>query len=140
MDYLNPSDIANFDAQSNALRTTYGRSLAHNTYDKGQADLDYGLGKSALTQKWDAYRQQLPGAYTHRGLGNSGIYQRGLNDYAQQREMGFQGLQRQYDSRLGQLNLDLGDYEATMNSGLNSIEAQRQARRSELASQLRGMQ
>lgn len=137
--YLTPDEINAYDTRQNALRLTYGQQMARNEYGSTQAGLDKNLGDQALTQKWDRYRNQLPGGYQKRGLANSGIYQQGLQNYAQDRLMGFQGLQRTYDRQVGDINLGQQEQEGSYNFGLNSVDAERAARRATLASQIQGI-
>lgn len=137
--YLNPEDEALFNSQANALRATYGRQLAKNTYAQSVLGQNHDVGRERLTQSWDARRSALPGSYARGGLLHSGIYQNGLQAYAQQRMNAFGDLDRNYYQQLGGLNQNLMDYESNLNSGLDLVESQRQARRANLASQLRGI-
>lgn len=139
MAFMRPEDVNLFNTRKSNLRAEYGRQSARNVFDQGQARLDFGLAQRNLTNDWDAFRNKLPGQFAGRGLMNSGVYTNALQEYAQNRQLGFEGLGRQFDKQMGGYAQQALDLESRLQQGLNMVEAERQARRAELAAQLRSI-
>jgi hypothetical protein len=137
--FLTPQDIALYNQRKSNIRADYQIGSAKNAFERGQAGLDFLLGQRGLTYQWDQNRSRLPGGFTGRGMLNSGAYQGALQDYGTQRGFAFEGLQRQYDQTLGRLNMERQGMATQKRQGIQTVDAERNARRAQLASQLRGI-
>lgn len=138
-EYLDPYETNRYNVGAANLRTQYARNKSKNVYQRGQADLDYNLARRDLTRQWDQAREAIPGQFMQRGVSNSGIAKRGYQDYAQNRLSGFQNLQRGYQRQVGDIYQSDLDLETGLNTGISQIEADKAARRAQLASQLKAV-
>lgn len=138
-EYLNGYEVNRYNTAASNLRTQYARNKAKNVYGRGQAQLDYNLGRRDLTNQWNKYRTQIPGQLQNRGVANSGIAQQAYRDYATQRLQGFQNLDRGYQRQMGDFFQSDLDLETNLNTGLSQIEADKAARRAQLAAELKAV-
>ncbi len=138
-EYLSPWEIAAYQTRQDQASTAYQNSLASNTYQRSMLGIANQRNRDRMGQQWTQYRNQLPGGYARRGLLNSGIYKQALTDYANNRQRSFDDLDFSYTTQLGQYDLDKQNFTNTYNAGLTGIEAERAARRAQLASELRGI-
>lgn len=136
-DPIDPFQLVQYNNAGNSLRTQYGNSSARNTYGQAMLGIQHQRAQDKLGQQFFDYRQQLPGGFAGRGLLQSGLYKHALEQYSQRKLQGQQDLNLDYQSQLGGLQVDQLGTENTLNSGLSSIEAEKQARRAQLAAQLR---
>lgn len=138
-EYLSPWEIAAYQGRNDQLTTQYQNTLASSAYQRARLGLRNQMNKDDANYSWDQQRAKLPGSYVARGLLNSGIYKGALGDYATRRLKSDARREFDYTDQLGQI--DLGDQNAgnTYNTGLSGIAAEQAARRSELATQLRGL-
>lgn len=137
--FLEPTDINRYNTAASNSRAQYARKIARGTYDMGQLNQDYNLGRAQLGQQWDEARRDLPGAFVKRGVFNSGIYQQGLQDYAQKRLGSFQQLGRQHQKQYGGLLQDMIGAETDLSTQLGQISADKEARRAQLAAAIKGI-
>lgn len=134
---LSPAETAAYNARRVQARGTYRAGLAQNSYQRRIGNAGYQQQRLGLTSQWNQTRNLLPGGYAQRGLLNSGIYQGGLQQYGQQRIGAFQGAEQTHFGQLGQLSQGRLDLRSTLNSSLNTIEAEQQARRATIAAGIR---
>lgn len=139
-EYMSPWEIAAYDSRESQVRTQYKNSLAGTQYQRADYGIDFQRNKDRLGAQFAQSRARLPGGFVSRGLLDSGLYKQGLVDYANQRQQRFGDLQYDYGKNLGRLGLQDTQAGNSYNTGLSSIESERLARRSELASQIRGIQ
>ena len=97
---LNPEDINYFSTQRRRVKTTYDLGAAQNQYQRNLSNTQYAQSVGDLTNRYDQMRQRLPGSYAKRGLFNSGIYQRGLQDFQQNKLRDFGNLAQMQQQRL----------------------------------------
>ena len=136
-DPLDPFTLVQYGNQAQQLRRQYGQGLARNDYSKAQLGIRHQMAQDDLGQQFFDYRQQLPGGFAGRGLLNSGLYKHALEQYSSRKLQGQNKLQFEYSSQLGDLGLNRLGLEETYSGGLSDLEAEKQARRAQLAAQLR---
>lgn len=136
---LSPQESAQFTTQRNNARRTYQGGLAANTYQQTLAGLKFKRGKQGLNTQWDRQRAALPGDYIQRGIFDSGIYQRGLKDYATDRSQAFGDLSLGYQGEVGGLKMDARGLSDSYANTLATSQSAEQARRAELASRIRSI-
>jgi hypothetical protein len=79
-----PTERAHFTNRLRQINQAYDLGVEQNNYEKQLAGKEYGWSRADLVRRLGQQRAQLPGAYTRRGLSNSGIQQRGLIDFRTQ--------------------------------------------------------
>ena len=136
---LTPEDYQLYATKASNLRSNYQRTLAQNAWERGQASSEYNTARTGLTTQFDRQRFQLPGQFVGRGLLDSGIYQQGLSDYASDRTNAFQALSTGYARKKGEISQSSQNALTGMNTGLALNEAEKQAKRAQLASQIRSI-
>lgn len=134
-----PEELDQFAGQRNHINLNYGQANATNLFQRGNTlankQADYGNLKRQFVQQ----RAQIPGQFIGRGLLNSGLYQRGLKDYAANRTEAFGDLGRKYQQMLGTLDLQRQQGAASQFADLADVNAQERQRRAELAAQIRSL-
>lgn len=138
-EYMTPWEIAAYQNRTDQAGTAYQNSLAQDTFSRSMADVYFQRNSDRLGQQFDKSRSQLPGSFARRGLLNSGIYQQALTDYANSRQQAFGDLNFDYSNQKGQLDVNKQGFTNTYNTSLTGVEAEKAARRAELATQLRGI-
>lgn len=138
-EYLSPWEIAAYQTRQDQASTAYQNALAQNTYQRSMLGIANQRNRDRLGQQWEGYRNHLPGSFAGRGLLNSGIYKQALTDYANNRQRSFDDLDFSYTTQLGQFDLDKTGVTNTYNTSIAGIEAERAARRAQLASEIRGI-
>ena len=134
---MGAAEAAAYDTRRSQARQAYANMAAQNTFSSGQAGLGYGRSVRDLTRKFDQMRSRLPGGFARRGLLNSGIYGSALQNYATNRANTMNDLQQQLAGTQGQYALQGQMGENTLNTALAAIQAEQDARRADLAAQLR---
>jgi hypothetical protein len=137
---LAPSELQNFAQKQDDLNQTYGQQKAQTAYARGGLQQNQTANVANLSRQYDQQRAQLPGAYAHRGLLNSGIYAQGLQNYGIARTDAFGNADRTYQQALGQNDLTGQQTDQSYRSATAGIAGQRTARRADLAAQLRAVQ
>lgn len=84
---LNPDEIAELGIRRRRIRERYDLTIPQIDYQEGVAKREHGRNLSTLTKKYDRLRERLPWRYAARGVLHSGIYGRGLQEYATDRNM-----------------------------------------------------
>lgn len=138
-DPLNPLDLVQYDTRGNQLRNQYGQGQAQNTYKRSQLDISHQRAVDQLGQQFYDFRQKIPGSFIGRGLLNSGLYSHALSEYSRKKLQGQNDLNLDYSGQVGGLDLEKLGLEQNLSGGLAGLEAEKQARRAQLAAQLREM-
>lgn len=136
-EYLSPWEIAAYQSRSDQAGTNYQNFLAQDAYRRAQLGVYDQRNRDRLGQQFDQARGRLPGSFARRGLLSSGIYKRALTDYATSRTQAFGDLDLNYTSQLGGFDVEKQGQTGTYNTTLAGIEAEKAARRAQLATQLR---
>jgi hypothetical protein len=135
--YLQPAEIAAYELRQQQAGTAAQRGLFKLANRKSETVQDFGLAQDRANKNWARTYRQFPASFARRNVLRSGIYQ----GARQQSNLDFQqalgDLQRQYERNMGSYNEQGGDIELQRNMALESIAAERNARQSQLATQLR---
>ena len=134
-----PVEIANWQTGRTNARQQYTAGLAQADYGRGQTNLANQINQRQMGFNNAQQRQGFDDPYIARGIFNSGIRREGLgNLYTQQANQAATS-QQQYLAAMGQY--DLNDLLAMQgrDTSLTNIDLQEQARRAELAAQIKGI-
>lgn len=117
-----PTETAWFRGQQGRIERAFDLGRQQNRYDRDLSRYQFGWDKGDLLKRLQGSRSQLPAQFQRRGLmGNSGIYQRGLIDFN--------------DERSKALNrLDVANY--LKEAGFNMVDSQLQRVRDESTTDL----
>jgi hypothetical protein len=126
-------------AQRSKATNQYGQQKAQQEFNRANAGANYQQALSQMGRQWGQARAKLPGNHARRGLLNSGIYRQGLQDYATDRTNAYAEALRGYQNSLGQLQLEGRGTEQNLADAMQTIAAQEQLARAQIAAQLRGM-
>ena len=124
--------------RSNA-RSAYDQTVAQQNYARSQAQLNYNQGLAQQQYQNHIQRQGFDDPYVGRGLLNSGIRSTGLTNMYTQQQQGLTGLENTYASAMGQANLSQNNALTARNQALRNYDMQEQARRADLAAQIKGI-
>ena len=135
-----PVDLAGYYSRGEAAKQRFGALGARNAYahflsqTRGRRDLGLAQERSA------AGMPRTIAGYTQRGLAgpnvSSGIFNKGLQDYAIQSQREQQDIQDQLNASTQQQNLDFATGQADLNQYLVDLEAQKNKEISDAASSL----
>lgn len=138
-EYLSPWEIAAYQSRTDQTGTNYQNFLAQDAYKRAQLGIYDQRNRDRLGQQFDQARNKLPGGFARRGLMNSGIYKQALENYGTARSQAFGDLDLNYTSQLGGFDVEKQGQTGTYNTSLAGIEAEKAARRSQLATELRNV-
>jgi hypothetical protein len=134
-----PVEIAQWNTGRSNARQQYEASLAQTNYGKAQATLGNDIAMRQQQFNQGQQRRTFDDPYISRGLFNSGIRQRGLSDFYTQQANQQATQQQQYMGQMGQFDLnDLLAMQAR-DAYLGNVDAQEQARRAQLAAEIKGI-
>ena len=134
---LTPEEINQYETRKSSARQSYQLGLSRNIYERGILDQNFAASSNDFSRKMDDLRKRLPGNFLRRGVFNSGIYAQGLQDYAQNRQLGMADLLRKYQQSQGEYALRDQELEMGLQQQLQQIDAEQVARRAALAAALR---
>lgn len=80
-----PTERAWFTGQQGRIDRAYDLGRQQNRYDRNLATRQYGWDRTDLLKRLAQSRAQIPGTFQRRGLATSGIAQRGLVDFNDER-------------------------------------------------------
>lgn len=133
-------DWFNYEGQKQAAGSTYGASTAKNAYARFLAQQRGARKKFDIQQAYEKQTPRFISGFTQRGLAGpgvrSGVYQKGLSDYAQRNLDEMNAAQREIDESMNQFNLDDAELEARYRQQLIDIEAEKARRISDTAASL----
>lgn len=138
---LDPAYEAYYQNSLNTLTGQRDAQLATNDYSRTLAQQRGSRTLGDLNQAWDQQRQGLPSDYIRRGVfgtgaSQSGLYQQGLQDYAQHRGEAVGNATDAYNDQLRQYDLNASKINQDTQNRTLDLEAQRQARYGGQASSL----
>jgi|KBSMisStandDraft_5_1062788.scaffolds.fasta_scaffold358419_2 hypothetical protein len=134
-----PVEIANWQAGRSNARQAYQSQLATSNYQRQQAGLANQIYNRQAQFGNQQERQNFDDPYIGRGIFNSGIRQQGLlNMYTNQANQAATA-QQQYLAQLGGYGVQDQNALAGQNTSLANIDAQELARRTQLASEIKGI-
>jgi hypothetical protein len=136
---MTPEEIQAYQSRRNALSYQYANQLAQLGARQQYDNIDYGRGIPRLTDTWNRAAEGLGAGFARRGMSNSGVFQRGMQNYLGDRQNAFDdariGHQRTQDMFTGQAN-SMG---STYAMGQAQIDSEEAARRSSMAASLRAL-
>lgn len=110
------------DYQSKTSANTYARFLSQQRGARKKFDLEKGVEKQT---------PRVVGSFTRRGLAGpgvqSGIYQKGLTDFAQENFRNMADLNSEQDMEMQQFDLNSRQAQAEYDQQIAELEAQKQA-------------
>lgn len=139
MTWIDPAEMAAWDGRRRRATNQYQVGQAQGQFNRSLGKQNQGIETRNLTQQYGQMRENLPGSYARRGMLNSGIYGRGLQQYGTQRTTAFGDLASKYQQQFGQLDLTDQANTVNYNDQLGDINDQERVRRAQLASALRGI-
>lgn len=137
---LDPTEAAAYGARTSQVNTNYQTQLAQNQFNRAGAVAGFRNQQEDLSRGFNKQRQALPYSYNARGLARSGIYKQGLGDFADNQLRTMNRFLQSQQQTLGGYDVEAQGLGQQRTAGLADIEAQKQARRQQLAVQIRGMQ
>lgn len=139
-EFLTPEEIGAYQQRRNTTNRSYGTAAAKLAYGRQTADQDYNRNRTKLTDAWNNKFEGFGAGYARRGLNsNSGIFKRGMQNYLKARQDDFTDNQYAYNKNLANFDFQQRDIEDQRFNSLAGIEAETQARRSQLAAQLKAI-
>lgn len=135
---LNPDELASYSNQRRAAMSQRASGLAQVDRNESLANQGYNQNWQSMTRRFDQMRRGLPGSYMRRGLGRSGIYEDGRNQFNAGKQDAFGQLSNQWAAQQAQFS---GQRQYLMDNYTNSmlsIEDQDRMRRAQIAAQLTG--
>jgi hypothetical protein len=129
--------------QFNKERSDASRGLltnqAQSLYNRELSGLAFKGNLQKFNIDWGRKRTELPRQYSQRGILNSGIYQQGLQDYAQNRLMGLNDLAVQNQLGNNQYTMQSRGYEDDYASSMMGSYNREFATKADIAAALRGI-
>lgn len=124
-------DYTGYNQRKRAAGSTYGAKAAQNAYAQFLSQQRGSRKKFDLQQETERQAPKLVSSFTQRGLAGpgvqSGVFGRGMTDFAQQRFQEMADLNRAQDEEMQQLRLDDAQTRAEYDQQIAELEAQKQA-------------
>ena len=123
-------DYTGFTQRQRAAGTQYGSKTAQNVYARFLSQQRGSRKKFGLQQQYEKHEPSVVSGYTRRGLAGpgvkSGIFQKGMNEFASQNLNDINDLNTELASNMDQFNLLDRQNEKEYNDQLAAIEADKQ--------------
>jgi hypothetical protein len=124
-------NYVNYGQRRNAATGSYGARAAQNAYAQFLSQQRGSRKKFQFGEQTEKMAPKVVSSFTQRGLAGpgvrSGVYERGLTDFAKQRFEGLSDINRQFDEEAQQLKLDDAQNIADYNQQIAQLEAEKQA-------------
>lgn len=134
---LSPEDINYFSTGRRRVNDTYNLGQAQGVYQRDVAAGNFGRSQRNLLSQYSKMRDRLPYGYAKRGMLNSGIYQKGIADFAQQKNQAIGDLGAQYGEQMAGFDLAQRQLGGVRSSALMDLDEQEQSRIAATAAALR---
>lgn len=125
-------DYTGFTQRQRAAGSQYGSKTAQNAYARFLSQQRGSRKKFDLQQNYEKQAPKVVGGYTQRGVAGpgvqSGIFQKGMNDFATQNLNDINDLNTELASEQDQFNLFDRQNQAEYQDQLAAIEAEKQQR------------
>jgi len=139
MTYLPPAEANAYENVRRRARDTYQGSLAGIESQRGDLQAANAFNVGQVGRRWDRTRTRVPGRFIGRGLMNSGLYRRGLQEYGENRMAASQGLALRYQQMVNSLNQQGLGAGILFNNIVGDSYDQEAIRRAQIASALEGL-
>jgi hypothetical protein len=124
-------DYMGYNQKKRAAGSGYASKTAANTYAQFLSQQRGARKKFDLQQQYERQTPQVINSFTKRGLAGpsvqSGIYQKGLTDFAKQNFNDMADLNRMQDEEMQQSQLEQAQTKAEYDQQIAELEAQKQA-------------
>jgi hypothetical protein len=124
-------DYLGYNQKKRAAGSGYASKQAANTYARFLSQQRGARKKFDLQQGYEKQAPKIVGGYTKRGLAGpgvkSGIYDKGLTDFAQQNFRDMADLNSEQDMEMQQFDLSSRQAQAEYDQQIAELEAQKQA-------------
>ena len=135
----NPVEIQAWATGASNARQQYDQQSARLNYMRSQADLDYGIQQRQANLANRQQRQGFDDPYIGRGIFNSGIRRGALGDLYTQQGNEAAARQQQYLGQVGSYGLEDVLNMQSRDTTIQNLQLQEQARRAQLAAEIRGI-
>jgi hypothetical protein len=132
----NPFDTASYLSQRRNINTQAQTAKDRLQYDRQNFEAMRRIADQQFQSGWNTNRARVPNGMARRGLINSGIYNKALAGFFAQKMAADFSRGQDTANQLANFNWQMTDIDQQKALALNELEAARQGRRSELASQL----
>ena len=120
-----------YNQRVRAAGSTYGAKTAQNAYARFLSQQRGSRKKFDLQQGYEKQTPQIINSFTKRGLAGpgvqSGIFSRGMNEYAQKQFRDMADLNSEQDQEMQRLALDDAQTRAEYDQEIAQLEAEKQA-------------
>jgi hypothetical protein len=124
-------DYMGYNRRKRAAGSTYGAKTAQNAYAQFLSQQRGSRKKFDFQNQTEKLAPKLVTSFSQRGLAGpgvkSGIYERGLTDFAKDRFQGMADINREQDEEMQQLQLEDRQTRAEYDQQIAELEAQKQA-------------
>lgn len=124
-------DYTGYNQRKRAALGSYGAKTAQNAYAQFLSQQRGSRKKFDIQQQYEKQTPKVVGAYTRRGLAGpgvqSGVYERGLQDFASQNLTDLNDAQLAMDNQAAQSRLDDAQARADYDAEIAQLEAEKQA-------------
>lgn len=138
-DRLMPTERQWFRGREGQINRAFDLGKQQNRYDRDLSRFQFGWDKSDLLKRLQASRTQIPGQYQRRGLATSGIAQRGLIDFNDERTKALTRLDTANYLKEGGFNMVDSQLQRVRDESLSDLIRQRDALRELRASTIRSV-
>ena len=139
MTYLDPTEVSAYDNRRRRARDTYQIGLAGIENQRSNMLQNEGLETKNLAHKYTNMRNRLPGGYINRGVMDSGIYKRGLENYAYNRQAEQSSLAARYQQMLADQALQGQAAGVNYSNTIGAVDDEEAVRRASIAAALKGL-
>lgn len=136
---LSPQQLYQFQGDRNTYGTNLARGKAGNVYAQQLANLQFGRNANNFNVDWNRQRVNLPTSYLQRGLGHSGIYNTGLQNYAEDRSRAYGDMILKHQLEQAGLLFNDRELEDEYAQQMANNYARQFASQADIASQLRSI-
>ncbi len=136
---LPAAEATAFEGRRSATDYEYQQNVIQNAAAQRRLGMEQATARRTLARQLDRARQQLPGAYSGRGLLRSGIYNRGIGDFEIGRVQAQATQDMDFGRRRDDLFSQLSSFDVNRVLSLANIDLQEAQRRSAIAAMLQGI-
>jgi hypothetical protein len=136
--YLSPSEILMYQLRLDNAGNQYNHGSAYNTYQKSLLENSNNAALGDMRRQWAQNFTNTQGSFARRGLGDSGIYRRGLENWRMNKQSAFGNLDRSFQAARNGLDYQQQNLGDARDASINTTNLDRQARQGEYAAAIRG--
>lgn len=135
--YMGPQEIAGYDTRRRMAEFQASRQFANLARQRERAGEEYNLGLPRIRREWDKAFRGLPGQFARRGILRSGQFKTANEDFGIASSEAISDWMRRYQNQLSDFSAQEEDIRLARQMALGEIEAQQNARRAQLAADIR---